>query len=554
MHINYYTCPSDEDVYYQPVYDETTSTAVVLVNLDPSTTESHLLASLHHNRFFPFRVSIINVYLSPSFTTRNPIQYPCLAAFIEFDTERTASLFFEKYCLSGFSVEPFSFSLPVFFANVFNESDSTLLLRGRRSPKGVMNFQKRKTDKPYQSVHFSSPLFLLVINKLLDKDLEGSNNIRVISLVKFIIIWRSVSTTISALITQAVQTKLTTDSNLYGDFMDRDYHVLRLLTKHLSLEGVNLFTSSETLYHFYQLNPLSVRVIEITFSHFISLERLSRCTQLHQLLLHRLSFDMSLTLPVVPSLKQITLNDCDIESVDCLYNFQALENVSFSRCFILNDVSVVSELKYLRNLSFASCIQLGNFSCPATLPALHRLSFGCCSLEYMSRLSLLPKLEFLEFIECHPLKSLSFLIGAISLRELFIIECGNVEDITPVGSLYNLEKLSLRSCSGIEDITPIFNLSHLKFLDLCNCYPLPSLDGFSYFKELRELNISLSLKNYNCFDLGCLTNLSKLHVRTVLPFVDSLKELFQSKQLNVELVVGKELDRDYSFGYPEEGL
>jgi Leucine-rich repeat (LRR) protein len=199
----------------------------------------------------------------------------------------------------------------------------------------------------------------------------------------------------------------------------------------------------------------------------------------------------------------------------------------------------------------------------AGLSALRELRVQDIAPESIPRLSVLPKLQVLEFIHEHGItnQDVEALSTLTTLRTLQFGMCANIADLEPLSRLTSLSKLSLYMASVVDltplaalpltdlalddidtlrDLSPLANMTTLRDLSLFKCMQIgdKAAADISSLHGLETLNLGHceSLTSAGIVSLAGLTSLKSLDLSNTGLSDTSLRVLCMSLQLEELLV------------------
>lgn len=190
-------------------------------------------------------------------------------------------------------------------------------------------------------------------------------------------------------------------------------------------------------------------------------------------------------LAYLSSLKKLTFTNMTLDSLSCLQNLTALENLSFTGCrFPAEELNIL-----------------------ASLTSLQRLTMDSCGLSTIAALADVKTLTYLN-INNNTIRNLEALSGMTNLQELYLNH-NALTSLSALGGLTNLAVLDV-SYNSLTAITPISGCVRLQSLDVTS-NQLEDLNGVSSLVCLTKLNADHN-KLTDVTILGSCANLVELSV------------------------------------------
>ncbi|XP_010245910.1 PREDICTED: putative disease resistance protein RGA3 [Nelumbo nucifera] len=205
------------------------------------------------------------------------------------------------------------------------------------------------------------------------------------------------------------------------------------------------------------------------------------------------------SLPIVPSLQNLVIDECDQKILSSLSKFPLLSSLAVSRLRKLKTLLKVPlrSLKALKELDIEDCDELVSLATKEGLQSL-------LSLEYLviwqcPQLETLPdgfptSLLYLWIRDCFNLKSIpGGLQSLTAMKGLVINNCQQLRSFPEKGLPKSLNFLSIISCSNLISLPEklLCDLTFLKELEVLNCPQLISLPkGLHGLISLQLLDIS----------------------------------------------------------------
>ncbi|KAJ6370980.1 hypothetical protein OIU77_001482 [Salix suchowensis] len=193
-------------------------------------------------------------------------------------------------------------------------------------------------------------------------------------------------------------------------------------------------------------------------------------------------------LPIIPSVKYLTIGDCTVTLLSSVVNFTSITNLrikGFDELAVLPD-GLLQNHTCLQNLS------IGNVDSIPRMRSLRSLS---------NQLNNLSSLKSLNIIDCDELESLPE--GVQNLNSLEMLKIRGLPKITALPVLpSSLATLWIQYCEELTSLSEgLQYLTGLKDLQLMACVKLNSLP-----ESIRHLNSLQSLSIWGCPGVSCLPN------------------------------------------------
>ncbi|MCO5575249.1 hypothetical protein L7F22_029049 [Adiantum nelumboides] len=235
----------------------------------------------------------------------------------------------------------------------------------------------------------------------------------------------------------------------------------------------------------------------------------------------------------------VALHCRELESVNFVYRFESLTEMSLQSCPSLAEVTGLDSLPSLYRLSIRDCINLQTLSGLSGLVSLEYFNvMNCANLQVLlSDLQDLTKLSDLYYYQHTFLPSTVFNVRNLkNLEDLVLCTNSGVFDagmLMGLENVENLERLKLdgcmttdemvscveTNCNAFLDLTMVLgvpespSLSSIIVLELAGLQNLVSLNGVGFLPRLHALDLK-NLQNLSCLQgIECLTNLVCLRVR-----------------------------------------
>lgn len=207
-------------------------------------------------------------------------------------------------------------------------------------------------------------------------------------------------------------------------------------------------------------------------------------------------------LSLMPYLKSLTLHGQTMESLDCLASLTQLETLDITSCrFPADSMSVLASLPSLTNLTLNDCT-LSTIEGLSGAPSLQTLDLSNNTVRNLDVLSTMTNLKEL-ILQHNAVTSLSALSSLSSLEKLDV-SYNAVSSLSPLSSCIKLNWLGADT-NQIAELSGIASLPLLKYLSLDN-NALTDVSSLSVCTDL----VDLSFAGNSVTDISALSTLTKL--------------------------------------------
>ena len=187
-----------------------------------------------------------------------------------------------------------------------------------------------------------------------------------------------------------------------------------------------------------------------------------------------------------------------------------------SALFVFGDSEVpmyISKLSSLTNLSYldlGNCYGVKDISALKPLTGLKYLSlFAFTEIDNITALKDLTRLETLNLGSCYNLDDISPLQNMVNMKKIYLGGL-DLKSIAALEKMSQLEYLDMWGCYYLENVKPLAGKTKLEYLDLGGCSMLKSIGELNSLTNLKELELSYCEGISDLSPLGSLTLLEDL--------------------------------------------
>ncbi len=209
-------------------------------------------------------------------------------------------------------------------------------------------------------------------------------------------------------------------------------------------------------------------------------------------------------LNLLPYLKKLTIHGQDMDSLDCLVGLTQLETLDMTSCrFDPDSLSVLAALPSLTNLTLNDC-SLSTIEALSGAPALKTLNLSNNTIRNLEVLTPMANLREL-ILQHNAVTNLSALSGLSALEKLDV-SYNAVTSLSPLSSCIRLLWLGANN-NQIDSLNGVSSLPLLQYLSL-DSNDLTDVSALSDCTELTELSFAGNAVS----DITSLSTLTKLEV------------------------------------------